>query len=184
VSWLRNLLLTWSIPVQKLLQKCKPPEPQTTYEDAAQVLSLMRPGDILLSREAWHLTNAFIPGYWSHAAIFGGENEVVEAVAPCVRRQHFFDWVLRKHSWCVLRPRTMTEKVKGEVAFAYAWKVLKSGYDYYFADTNDYFYCSEMVWNAWSEGSPLFSRGHTITPQDFYEAAKRNEFEIIHEQRD
>lgn len=178
MSSIRNWLLTVSTPIQKLMQRLHPPEPQTTFEDAEQVLSLMLPGDVLLSREKWHFTNLFIPGYWSHAALFGGENEVVEAVAPRVRRQHFFDWVLRKHSWCVLRVK---ESYNGQLAFDYAWSTIKAAYDYNFSLQNDRLYCSEMVWLALNK--PFAVDGPCV-PQDFYQAMIRGELELIHERRD
>jgi len=38
----------------------------------------IRPGDILVERRSWHVTNAGIPGFWPHAAIYCGTLEELD----------------------------------------------------------------------------------------------------------
>ena len=43
-----------------------------------KIRQLVRPGDILIERQDWFLSRAFMPGYWAHAALYIGTVEEVE----------------------------------------------------------------------------------------------------------
>lgn len=167
---IRQLLFRLSVPIQKVMQKIHPPYAQTTIAEADRAMTLMRDGDILLSRESWHFTNLFIPGFWSHAAIYG-QDKVVESVAPCVQEVDFKDWVIEKHNWCVLRPK----ESGGIEAYLYAQSKKGVEYDYSFDGLNDVFYCSELALKSWK-----YIPKDQITPQDLYEMG----FTLIYEHKD
>lgn len=180
---IRDFLLTISIPIQKIMQKLHPPYAMTTVAEAEEAMKTMQDGDILLSREAWHFTNMFIKGFWSHAAIYG-KGKVVEAVAPVVQEVDFRDWVIEKHNWCVLRP--YVNDMDGYTVYLRAKTLVGSMYDYLFKGKNKNWYCSELAQWAQSVNLPskLKLKKNSLLPEHFYIAALNGELRVIHEHRD
>lgn len=51
-----------------------------TPELLATLRPRLRPGDIVIERRNWYLSNAFLPGYWPHAAVYVGTVEELRAL--------------------------------------------------------------------------------------------------------
>ena len=46
--------------------------PLISAQDLALMRQRLKPGDILIERQNWFLSRAFMPGYWAHAALYVG----------------------------------------------------------------------------------------------------------------
>ena len=53
-------------------------EPSLPASIANELRALLRPGDVIVNRKEFALTNYFLPGYWPHAALYLGEPSDLE----------------------------------------------------------------------------------------------------------
>lgn len=54
--------------------------PLITHRQIEQMREQLRPGDILLERRNWFFSNAFLPGFWPHAALYVGSIDDLEKI--------------------------------------------------------------------------------------------------------
>lgn len=76
--------------------------PQLPDEIAARLRSLLVPGDVLIVRKEYALTNYFLPGYWPHAALYLGGAADLERLG------------IRDHQWVRPRWKQLLEASTGE----------------------------------------------------------------------
>lgn len=73
--------LSWWFPLQKdvaqwmgTVRLFKDTKRLISQQDVNEIREELVPGDILFQRREWNLTNAGIPGFWTHAALFVGDS--------------------------------------------------------------------------------------------------------------
>jgi len=77
----------------------------------------LKPGDIFLERRNWFMSNAFLPGFWPHSALYVGTIDDLRRLGiadhPAVR-EHLAEYVKKGHDG---EPHTVLEAVSEGVVF-------------------------------------------------------------------
>ncbi len=88
--------------------------PSLPAEAAAEIRSLVRPGDVFVTRKNHVLTNYFLPGYWPHAALYIGDAAALEKLGIHEHAEFRPRW--RRLLECDLEePRRVLEALKDGV---------------------------------------------------------------------
>lgn len=176
LQWLRRLLLTMLRPTTWALGYVTRPKTVVTEEAYHDIRQTIQPGDVVLLRSKWRPTNIFIPGFWSHAALYVGEGKTIDAAFPEVRRSTLMELMLRADYIAVMRPSRFTAR-ELQKAVEYAERAVGEPYDFMFDPGHNALYCSELCWHALKLAKPAWkfvARERmgvaTVTPQDLYDS--------------
>jgi hypothetical protein len=152
-------------------------KPLIAHGQIEEIEKELRPGDILLERRNWYLSNAFLPGFWPHAALYVGRIEDLRRLgiedAPHVRRR--LELYLKPaadgkpntviesvsegvvfnslaHSMhadhvAVLRPRLPEEQIAQAIVRAFSHQGKPYDFEFDFF-TSDKLVCTELVYRA------------------------------------
>ena len=148
---IRRHLLAAAVPLTKAIGHVHAPwtHKQVTGLHCQEALRILKPGDALHSRIEGELTNLFIPGFWSHGALYAGDGQVVEAISQGVVRTDLVTWMTRKDYVRAMRPRFADVS---ECQAAAGWALSRVGitpYDFAFNPRNAALYCFELIWAAY-----------------------------------
>ncbi len=149
-----------------------------TPEQIESIQPKLRPGDIILERRNWYASNAFLPGFWPHAAMYIGSAEDLKALdildKPAIQK-HLTEYLTagpdgRPHTIieavgkgvsfnsithsmhadyaAVLRPRLSQKEIAK--AIVRAFENLGKPYDFDFSfDNTDKLVCSQLVYESY-----------------------------------
>lgn len=113
-------------------------------EHYRQVIKLIQPGDVLLSRSEQYLDTYLIPGYFIHAGFFfgGPQERVIHAISDGVIIEDIINF-MRSDVMAVLRPH----KDHIEEAIALARSMINMEYDFIFDFTDkNRMSCTELIY--------------------------------------
>ncbi len=116
---------------------------------------LIKPGDILLRSYIQYLDSYFVPGEYSHAAIYigGDDEEIIHAMTPDVQTTTLANF-MRTDKFVIVRPNVSTEDTN--TAIERTKSKLGVRYDYAFmfevTDSSErLFSCSELCYYAYQK---------------------------------
>jgi hypothetical protein len=143
-----------------------------------EIAPKLQPGDIFLERRNWFLSNAFLPGFWPHAALYVGSAEDLKALGiadePEVKRRWeefsrrapdgephtiieavsegvIFNSVgesMHADYVAVLRPRLSREQIAKAIVVAFSHQGKPYDFEFDFF-TSDKLVCTELVYRAY-----------------------------------
>ncbi|MEK7468773.1 MAG: YiiX/YebB-like N1pC/P60 family cysteine hydrolase [Planctomycetota bacterium] len=164
--------------------------PLIRAKQIGELRAKMQPGDIILERRNFFLSNAFLPGFWPHAVMYVGNEEELKAMGllenadvkakleawrkPCEdgNRHAVIEAVSEgvifnslEHSMhadfvAVLRPRVSKELKAAAIARAFAHEGKPYDYEFDFK-TTDKLVCTELVYRSY-EGTVHFMLQHVM----------------------
>ena len=171
----QTLVSTW-IGDTRLLSR----PPCISAEQVEEMRAQLEPGDIILERRNWFLSNAFLPGFWPHAALYVGTHDdlkelgiaekpevlkrLKEYLIPAHDGEHkvviesisegvsftSLSEATRADYIAILRPRLTKEEKAKAIVNAFSHQ--GKPYDFEFSfDTKDKLVCTELVWRSYSE---------------------------------
>lgn len=183
----RHWLLKTFLPISKMLGKLHSPwsHKKVRARQVELFLKHAQPGDVILTRTLGEITNFAIKGFFKHAAMYVGGNNVCESISPETCTTNIYDFLMSKDAVCLLRPNWLSIGERQRAA-EIMLKLCGLPYDYMFDPGEEAFYCAESVWfsldKAGGENSQIFRRRktmgtETVLPQDFF--AAKSKFELI-----
>jgi hypothetical protein len=139
-----------------------------------QIIEVLIPGDVMLRRYSHYLGSVIIPGYFSHATIYIGDDSVIHMLGEGITQEDILTF-LRCDDIIILRPidRLLPEQA---IMKAKDLLTLKIPYDYDFTNDTDKLYCTEFIDDIFD--NPVWKKngGKKIMPDDFLRCGI---FEII-----
>lgn len=195
---LNNLLSNAVENVGKAASEIQLPlEKRVSLELRKKMVSLLEPGDVLVTRHDTAFTNLFLPGFWPHAALYVGtekqrqewgivvdddkasrwcgDNCVLEALKDGVRFRPLIE-TLAVDNFLVLRPNLSNGDIRAgiERVVLHEGKLYNFDFDFF---SSDRLVCSEVIYRAFDGlGNltfPLVERAgrHTLSPEDLVDLA-------------
>lgn len=136
--------------------------------DMRIILSNLQKGDILLRRYSHYLGSVLIKGYYSHAAIYVGDNKVIHMLSDGITSEDILTF-LRCDDICILRYNDHS-KINEAIETVLKFENSKIEYDFNFdSKCSNKLYCTELVNCCYNYPIKITTNHKYILPDDFLE---------------
>jgi len=139
---------------------------QMKGKDVREVLNTIQPGDILLRRYNNYISGLLIPGYYTHSAIYIGNNEIIHMLGDGINKQDILTFCSCDSITII---HCIVEQISKE-AVNKATELFNKGveYDYDFDFSNDTrFSCTELIDYLYDKPKIVRKKEKYIIPDDF-----------------
>jgi hypothetical protein len=141
--WLVKFIGDLYINMKPLWIMYKPSIHKVKGHEARVILDILKKGDILFRRHNGYLSTFFIPGFWTHSALYIGDNSVIHSIGEGVIEEDILDFC-RTDSIGITR-FNMPIDINKVVEIAKYIKNKHTEYDYSFEVGPNKVYCTEFV---------------------------------------
>lgn len=174
---IRLAILNAMLPVTKAIGRMHFPftHKEVNGLDVFSIQNALKPGAVLLTYIRGELSNLFIPGDFTHAAMVCSNKFVIEATGDGVRKKDLITFMTSKDRVVLLYPRFCDEQQMKRASMN-AGELIGLPYDFLFTEGNKAFYCSELITFCYEKIVPgVFTRRErfgvsTVVPNDFAKA--------------
>lgn len=130
------------------------------------IITLVEPGDILLRKYDHYLGSILIPGFWSHAAIYAGDDVVIHMLGHGITVEDILTFTRADHMM-ILRHENKDMAAKAAArAIELSHRQIEYDYDFDEKDTSK-LYCTEFANVCYDRIVDPFTGDKDIMPDDF-----------------
>ena len=134
--------------------------------DQRQILNVLQPGDLLLRRYERYVTGRATPGYYTHVAVYVGDNTILHMLGKGCIKEDILTF-MRCDNICILRSHN---RHLAPTAIKRAWEIYYEGkeYDYAFDFKDDSrMSCTEYCSTIYGHPNMEHLKEGYIVPDDF-----------------
>lgn len=147
-------------------------------EHVREIINVLEPGDILLRRYDHYISGLMIPGYFTHGAVYVGDNNVVHLLGGGITTEDILIFT-RCDDIAIIR---CTDPTLVKEALAQTNRQVAKGVEYDFdfnTDSPDRLYCTEFTAYIYQYPKMIHRKKGLILPDDHLTLPELGPFKLV-----